>query len=93
MSDVYASVYIMKETTDIRGITMVHTFVVEAPEHTEVSGYRIQGLSPVREPLLVGFEVLSVDVPEGYRGPSEEERIGMKGILIQAGRSVAAVLL
>jgi hypothetical protein len=47
----------------------------------------------IRQPLLIGFKVITVDLREGYRWGTEEDRIGMEGILIQAGRSVAAILL
>jgi hypothetical protein len=65
----------VEEATDIRGIAMVHALVVEAPEHTEVSGYRIRRLPAVREPLLIGFEVITVDVLEGYRGDLPRKRV------------------
>jgi hypothetical protein len=93
MPDVYTGIDIVKEATDIPSIAMIHTLVVEAPEHTEVSGYCIQGLPSIRQPLLIGFKVITVDLREGYRWGTEEDRIGMEGILIQAGRSVAAILL
>jgi hypothetical protein len=93
MLDVHTCVYIMEETTDIRSIAVVHALVVEASEHTKVSRYRIRILPSIREPLLIGFEVIAIDILEGYRWGTEEERIGMKGIHIQAGRSVAAILL
>ena len=92
MPDVYARVYVLEEPPDIRGMAVVHAFVVDAPEHAQVGGYRIRELPAVGEPLLVRFEVVTVDVREGCRGLSEEERVGVQGVLIQAGRRVATVL-
>lgn len=92
MPDVYARVYVLEEPPDIRGMAVVHAFVVDAPEHAQVGGYRIRELPAVGELLLVRFEVVTVDVREGCRGLSEEERVGVQGVLIQAGRSVATVL-
>jgi hypothetical protein len=72
---------------------MVNTLVVDAPEHAKIGGNRIQRLIPVGQPLLVRFKVVSANVRKGYRGPSKEERIGVKGILIEAPRSITTVLL